>query len=872
MTAHTCDASTHTPMMQQYWAIKAQYPQMLLFYRMGDFYELFYDDARRAAALLDITLTQRGQSAGAPIPMAGVTYHAVEKYLARLVKLGESVAICEQINDPTEAKIKGPVKREVVRIITPGTLVEDALLEARQDNIVMALQLADSQAYLAWLDVSRGDFRVSTCPLDHLQSELARIAPAELLVNEQHMTELRALGLESSHPLAPWLFDHASALNLLKRQFNVHSLAAFGLDESSALLEPAGALLHYVRETCRHALPHILKVHHEERSENLILDAATRVHLELLESLRGEKSHSLLGLMEHTRTAMGARLLRRRLSNPLRNQARINARLDAIQSWFEAPEDCESAQQRLKETGDLERIASRIAMNTARPRDLMVMRDSLMQLPALFELLSHPAHQHSSLLETIRTQLTPRPDWIDWLKRAIVDNPPVVIREGGIIADGYDAELDELRHLETHASDYLIDLERREQHRTGLSGLKVAYNRVHGYYIEVSKLNTQGLPDDYIRRQTLKSTERFITPELKAFEEKALSAAEKALAREKFLYAELIQYLAREALTDLQAIAQGLAELDVIVCLASLAKRHGWTRPHLSPEEGIEMIGARHPVIETMLDTPFIANDCLFDAHQRMLLITGPNMGGKSTYMRQTALIIIMACMGSYVPAEGVKLGPVDRIFTRIGASDDLSSGRSTFMVEMTETAQILHNATRHSLVLMDEIGRGTSTFDGLSLAWACAIELANHLQPYTLFATHYFELTALTSECPTLVNVHLDAVEHKDKITFMHQVKQGPANKSYGLQVAALAGLPARVLAQANDKLAELENRAETQKLNVSEQMGVPIRRVREENAQQLNLFAQSLIESELMALDLDQLSPKEALDWLYRWKHTHS
>ncbi len=846
----TYDLSQHTPMMQQYMRIKAQYPDHLLFYRMGDFYELFYEDAEKAAQLLDITLTTRGKSAGAPIPMAGVPYHSAENYLARLVKAGISVAICEQVGDP--AASKGPVERKVVRIVTPGTLTEDSLLDAARDNLLAAVFTHDGHWGLAWLDVSSGRFEGCECDiLAQLQAELSRLRPAELLLPEKTDAEkidLKKVGDPPSTPLPAWHFDPTSSRERLLQRFAVQSLDAFGLENSPALLGAAGALLHYAEQMLQHDLTHLHPPKRIHLDDTLILDAISRRNLELTESLHGNDRHTLAGILDTCRTPMGSRMLKRWINQPLRDRATITARQDAIAALLENW-GFESLRDTLKPVGDVERILSRVALYSARPRDLLQLGQALAQLPTLAELL-----EDMPALHALKQACAPQPELADLLARAIVDNPPMLIRDGGVIREGYDAELDELRALRDEAGDFLLQLEAREREQTGIPTLKVGYNKVHGYYIEVSKSYSDEVPVHYQRRQTLKGAERYITPELKAFEDKILSAGEKALAREKWLYQQLLEQL-NAHLPALQRLADALAELDVLATLAERADALDLNRPTLSDTPGIHIEQGRHLTVEALSSEPFIPNDTdLRDAP--MQIITGPNMGGKSTYMRQTALIVVLAHMGAFVPAQSAVIGPVDRIFTRIGASDDLTSGRSTFMVEMTETANILHHATEHSLVLLDEIGRGTSTFDGLALAWAVAEAMAQR-GSYTLFATHYFELTALAEQLKGVANVHLDAVEHGDRIVFMHQVKPGPASQSYGLQVAALAGVPKRVIQRARAKLRELEQQA----LGASP-------------TPQLDLF--SAVENApsdpilefIDTLDPDSLTPREALETLYKIK----
>ncbi len=840
-------------MMRQYLAIKAEYPDMLVFYRMGDFYELFYDDAKRAAALLDITLTSRGRSAGAAIPMAGVPYHAVESYLQKLVRHGESVAICEQIGDPTAAK--GPVERQVTRIVTPGTLTDEALLSASRDNLVAAVLNDGLGVGLAWLDLAGGRFRLSEVPDgDALAAELERLQPAELVVDEDAAA---IAGLDPRIRVTrrpPWHFDPDSARRLLCAQFRTADLAGFDCDGFPRGVAAAGALLQYVNDTQKTALPHVTAITVERRDDALIMDGATRRNLEIERSLSGEDRHTLFGVMNRCRSPMGSRLLRRWLARPLRDAAVLRGRYQAIDALQHAGL-IEELAARLEGIGDLERILSRVALRSARPRDLAQLAGALARLPALRALLETI---DAPLLASLHARIGAHRREQQLLARAIVEAPPMLVRDGGVIAEGYDEELDDLRVIATNADRYLFDLEAREKARTGIATLRLGYNRVHGYYIEISKGQAGKAPADYTRRQTLKGAERFITPELKEFEDKVLGARERALAREKRLFEELIEQL-HATLGELRTTAEALAELDVIGSFAGRAAALRLSRPELVDEPCIEIAGGRHLVVEQVIDAPFVANDLVLDFVRRLLVITGPNMGGKSTYMRQTALIAVLAMVGSYVPAERLRLGPLDRIFTRIGASDDLAGGRSTFMVEMTETATILNNATEQSLVLMDEIGRGTSTFDGLSLAWAAAHYMGEKARAFTLFATHYFELTALAAEIPGAANVHLDAVEHKGELVFLHAVKAGPANQSYGLQVAALAGVPAQVIRRARRYLAGLEagrrNTAGPQtELALGPAGAAPV--------------APDALREALAMLDPDELSPRAALAELYGLK----
>jgi len=841
-------------MMQQYLRIKREHPDMLLFYRMGDFYELFYDDAKRAAAILDITLTARGKSGGNPIPMAGVPYHAAEGYLAKLVRKGESVAICEQIGDPAESK--GPVERKVVRIVTPGTLTDEALLPESRDNLVASIFANGKLTGIAWLDLAGGRFRLTEVnSVDALAGELERLRPAEIIVSEdQPLPErLRDEIRVSTRP--PWHFDLDSATRLLCSQFKTRDLAGFGCDGLPQGITAAGALLQYVSDTQKAALPHLQSISVERSDDAIVMDGPTRRNLELEQSLSGHHEHTLAGVMDRCNTAMGSRLLRRWIQRPLRDRNILRARCQAVETMM-LSRIAGSLQEALRRVGDVERILSRVALRSARPRDLRQLLSALSQLPDLRNVLKTG---DSPLLQSLREQIGEHMRQRELLRKAIVDNPPMLIREGGVIADGYDDELDELRNIASNADQYLLDLEAREKERTGISTLKLGYNRVHGYYIEISKGQAAKAPDDYTRRQTLKGAERYITPELKTFEDKVLSARERSLNREKQLYEELLDKLL-EVLPELQKTAAGLAEVDVLACFADRAVALNLTRPEFVDEPCIDIRGGRHLVVEQVIDAPFIANDLAMSERQRLLVITGPNMGGKSTYMRQAALITILAHIGSFVPADSLRIGPIDRIFTRIGASDDLAGGRSTFMVEMTETATILNNATEQSLVLMDEIGRGTSTFDGLSLAWAAAHHMGEKVRAFTLFATHYFELTALSSEIPDCANVHLDATEHKGQLVFLHAVKPGPANRSYGLQVAALAGVPPVVVRRAKSYLASLEAQRHSNPAQESPQAQLPFSSAAEAEPDQLR--------EALDDIDPDALSPKEALELLYRLK----
>ena len=845
----TPDLQQHTPMMRQYLGIKAQYPDMLLFYRMGDFYELFHDDAEKASRLLGITLTRRGASAGEAIQMAGVPYHSAEQYLAKLVKLGEAVAICEQVGDP--AKSKGPVERQVARILTPGTLTDSALLDDTRDNVLVALCPGEEVLGLARMNLASGQFVLNEISPHLLMQELERIGPAELLLPDDFAHAAVDATKCPKRRLAPWQFDLDSATQSLTRQFNTYDLGGFGGADLTVAISAAGALLDYLKHTQRTALPHIQGLTVEQSAAFVQLDAATRRNLEIDLTLRGEPTPTLYSLLDTTETAMGARLLRRWLHHPLRDRQQIAARHEAIGELIDRQGHAD-LRLALRPIGDIERMTSRVALRTARPRDLSGLRESLRQLPVLQDHLRQSA---ASGLQAIVADLEAPVEALALLTRAIQPEPSVVLREGGVIAEGFDAELDELRAIQTNCGEFLLAFEAAEKARTGIANLKVEYNSVHGFYIELSRSQAEHAPAEYRRRQTLKNAERYITPELKTFEDKVLSANERALAREKALYDEVLDQLL-PFIAALQRNAHAVAELDVLCTFAERAQALNFVAPEFTDEAMIEIVSGRHPVVE-QLAQPFIANDTRLSPYRQLLLITGPNMGGKSTYMRQTALIVLLAHCGCFVPATSAKIGPVDRIFTRIGASDDLAGGRSTFMVEMTETANILHNASEHSLVLLDEIGRGTSTFDGLALAWACARHLLERNRAYTLFATHYFELTRLAEDYKQVANVHLDAVEHGDGIVFLHSVEEGPASQSYGLQVAQLAGIPKSVVAAAKRRLVQLEQQSIAA-------------------GPQADLFAapeasapppHPALEA-LMDVDPDDLSPKQALEILYKLK----
>ena len=860
MANPTQDLSSHTPMMRQYLTIKAEFPNILIFYRMGDFYELFFDDAKKASDLLDISLTARGKTGGNAIPMAGVPYHAVENYLAKLVQLGESVAICEQIGDP--ATSKGPVERKVVRVITPGTLSDEALLIDKQDNLIVAIvenhtkskKSSDADFGLAYLDMASGRF-VITEPqtTEQLQAELQRLSPAELLYPETLSDMSLVKQYKGLRRRPEWEFDIETAISLLNKQFGTKELTGFGVADKLLGLSAAGCLFQYVKDTQRTALPHIRAIVSESANLGVVLDAATRRNLELTQNLQGGIENTLAAVLDKSSTPMGSRLLKRWLHFPLRDLTTLNNRHNAI-SQILAIDLHHDIQPILKGLGDIERIVSRIALGSARPRDFARLRYALQQLPLLQNCIL-PAS--TGYINTLAELIQPIPAIQSLLEQAIIESPPVLIRDGGVIAPGYNQELDVLRDLSDGATEFLAQLEQREKERTGIHSLKVGYNKVHGFFIEMSRTAAVDVPNDYIRRQTLKNNERFITEELKEHEHKVLSAQSKFLALEKRLYQELFDKILPE-LAQLQTLSQAVAELDVLTNFAERAQTLNYVKPVLSNEVGITIDGGRHVVVEQMTSEAFIANPVVLTEQRKMLIITGPNMGGKSTYMRQTALIVLLAHIGCYVPADSANIGMVDRIFTRIGASDDLASGRSTFMVEMTETANILHNATDKSLVLLDEIGRGTSTYDGLSLAWACAEMLALKTQAFTLFATHYFELTLLADQIPTLANVHLDAMEHNDSIIFMHAIQEGAASKSFGLQVAQLAGVPKVVINRAKQRLSELESKQAPSIM--SEQSS---------SFEQLTLVADDhpALDS-LREINVDDITPKQALDLLFELK----
>ena len=844
------EKTNHTPMMQQYLRIKAEHPELLLFYRMGDFYELFFDDAHKAAELLDITLTARGNSNGAPIPMAGVPYHAAEGYLARLLKGGVAVAICEQIGDP--ATSKGPVERKVVRVLTPGTLTDEALLDSKQENLLVAISRKKDQYGLAVAEISSGRFDVCQHQsLADLLADLARLQPAEILIDDSHGDTLNSYNKQLKF-VPEWHFGLDAARRRLCEHFGTTDLKGFGCDDLPLAIMAAGCLLNYAQQTHRTALPQLRKISVETPADSIRIEPQSRRNLELEQNLSGGRENTLLSVLDNTVTPMGTRLLRRWLLQPKRDLTTLQQRQAAIGNLIEQ-DVIAAVQTLLKPLGDIERIVTRVALSSARPRDFVQLRRMLTALPNLHQSLSGT---QARLLKQIDRELGTFPELLELLNRAIIEEPPVLIRDGGVIAEGYHAELDRLRNLHLNANDFLRDLEQRERERTGVSTLKVGYNKVHGFFIEISRAHNIQLPADYQRRQTLKNAERYITAELKTHEDQVLSASEKALALEKSLYEELFKLIQPE-LAALTHCAAALAELDALTNLAERAQTFNYVAPQLTAEQGLSIQAGRHPVVEAVQKTHFCPNDLQLN-EQSMLVITGPNMGGKSTYMRQTALIVIMAYMGSYVPADSAVIGPIDQIFTRIGASDDLASGRSTFMVEMNEAANILNNASAQSLVLMDEVGRGTSTFDGLALAWSCAEKLVRDIGAYTLFATHYFEMTQLPGLYDKASNVHLDAIEHGDKIVFLHQLKPGAANQSYGLQVAQLAGVPNDVIQAAKHKLAALETQR-TVSTNLHEQ------------PPQQDLFAQpdnSALIHKIEQINPDELTPKAALELLYELK----
>ncbi len=845
--------SEYTPMMQQYLRIKAQHPNELLFYRMGDFYELFFDDAKTASELLDITLTARGKKEGNPIPMCGVPFHAADNYLAKLIKGGVSVAICEQIGDPQNSK--GPVERKVVRVLTPGTVTDEALLDDKSENLLVSIAHKNESFGIASLDMCSGLFQLNEVDShDVFVSEIDRINPKEILIAEDSSV-LKLLDQDSCiRKRNSWEYDFDTAERVLNNHFGTKNLTAFGCDDMKLGISAAGVLLQYALDTQKNSLPHIQQITAELQSSKVILDPTTRKNLEIDQAINGGTKNTLFEVLNTTGSSMGSRLLKRWLNEPSKDLKKLECRQRSIASLRDNLL-YDRLHQVLRYIGDMERILTRVALRSARPRDITRLTMSLEQLPQIQKLLCEVTDEN--LLE-LKNYCIPFPELFKFLSEALIDNPPMTIREGGVIADGFDDELDELRALNSNAGKYLLDLEIQEKERTGISTLKVGYNRVHGYYIEISKGQSTQAPVEYIRRQTLKNAERYITPELKVYEDKSLSAKSKALAREKIIYENLLDTISKD-LKILVDCAASLAELDVLSSMSERAVSLNFCKPELTEENLIEIKGGRHPVIEQSIESPFIPNDLEMDQKKRMLIITGPNMGGKSTYMRQTALIVLLAQIGSFVPATAARIGIVDRIFTRIGSSDDIASGRSTFMVEMTETANILHNASNRSLVLMDEIGRGTSTYDGLSIAWACAQYLVTEVRALTMFATHYFELTKLPEQSDASINVHLNAKEHKDQIVFMHKVLEGAASKSYGLQVAKLAGIPHSVLEKAKAQLTKLE----TQNLDTGDNLS---------NEPQSQLSFESESDSKLKQMlqktSPDELTPKQALELIYELK----
>lgn len=867
----------HTPMMQQYLRLKAEAGPLLLLYRMGDFYEMFYEDAERGARLLGLTLTKRGTSNGAPIPMAGVPVHAVEQYLARLVAAGESVAICEQIGDPSASK--GPVERKIVRIVTPGTLTDDALLPAKADRCLAsvflpaAAQASHKRAGIAWINLANGQFHITECQPDTLDSELHRIDPAEVVIAED-VSLIHTLHCPITR-VPPWHFEADSARAQLMAQFKVNTLSGFDIEDMPAGICAAGALLCYACRTQTHALSHIQSIQAERASQFVLMDPATRRNLELTQTLSGDDAPTLFSMLDHCGTPMGSRLLRRWLHHPLRSNAEVLDRQSAVASLIEAKQSAEgmlhakslvqSLRTLLSKLPDLERIATRVALLSVRPRELASLREALMLLPGLQEQLADCIrHQGDHHLQELMLRLTPPEGMQALLVRSIAEEPAAMLRDGGVMANGYDAELDELRAISTDNGTYLLELEARERERTGIANLRVEFNRVHGFFIEVSRSHADKVPDDYRRRQTLKNAERYITPELKSWEDKVLSAQDRSLAREKWLFEQLLEQLA-PMVPKLASCAAACAELDALAALAWHARENGWVAPELSEQSIIDIESGRHPVVERTIER-FTPNSCRLEAQRSLLIITGPNMGGKSTYMRQVALIVLLARVGSFVPAVSAKIGAIDRIFTRIGAADDLAGGRSTFMMEMTEAAVILASSTSHSLVLMDEIGRGTSTYDGLSLAWAIAHRLLTHNRALTLFATHYFELTRMPSEQACCANVHLAAAESPSGIVFLHEVQDGPASRSYGIQVAQRAGIPGAVIRHATRELEKLESQG-----SPSPQLGLfvePVANLADDQMANALEASEKLMEH-VRLIDPDAMTPREALDALYQLKN---
>lgn len=864
-----------TPMMQQYLRVKHKYPNTLVFYRMGDFYELFFEDAQIASKILGITLTHRGKSNDEPIPMAGVPFHSADRYLTGLVKAGQTIAICEQIGEVTG---KAPVERDVVKIITAGTLTDDNLLGQHQSSNLVALCIQHKQIGIALLDISAGVFKVLQIDNhpEQLHLELARLMPSEIIVDEdlveQHYLDLIQQHLECPISKRPNVdFNLKNADKTLCDQFSVSTLSGFGIEQLTLAKAAAAALIHYAKETQKSNLPHITSIKVEHNEQFIALDPVTRRNLEISQPLF-EHGTSLFDLINDCKTAMGSRLLKNILTQPLRDTKVLDERLDAVEHilthYAETP-----IRLALQEISDIERVLSRVALDSARPRDLVQLRQAFAQLPILRQSLTHlfqQLNQPSPLLHQLYQEIGDFKELYQFLMTAIVELPPVQLRDGQVIADGFDAELDELRKIKESSGQYLLELEAQERERTGIANLKISYNKVSGFFIELTRSQAENAPSHYIRRQTLKNAERYITPELKSYEDKVLSADSRALNREKQLFEEILHHL-RQSITGLHTMSQAIALLDVICNFAHQSRLRHWNRPEYTQEIGIEIEAGRHPVVEALNKSPFVANDTLLNAQHKLAIITGPNMGGKSTFMRQTALISLLAYCGSFVPAKRCKVGPIDRIFTRIGSADDLSSGKSTFMVEMTETAQILHHATSHSLVLMDEVGRGTSTYDGLSLAWACVLDLSKRIKCLCLFATHYFELTELGSKS-YIDNYHVTAVEANGSLVLLHKVQTGSASKSHGLQVAKLAGIPNSVLKEAQRRLNILEKQQQQQNLSIQQTDlfdDIEIESVNEvEHTQEALPAEPSLVELELAKLELDHLTPKQALDTLYQLK----
>lgn len=846
------DISQHTPMMQQYLKIKANYPDMLLFYRMGDFYEMFFSDAEIGAKLLGITLTQRGTSGGNPIKMAGIPYHSADQYLTKLVKQGKSVAIVEQFGDP--ATSKGPVERKVSRIITPGTLTDDNLLDEKQNNLILAIHQNKTTIGIAWISLSAGIFMLNEINKDELYNQIERLRPAEIIASEKIIHQLKIERPNIAYKIIPdWHFESDLSIRKLCEHFQVKDLDGFGITDKKLAITSAGVLLDYAKHTQNNDLPHINNLILDNPERYLILDAISRRNLEISLTMRGENSPTLLSVFDKCVNPMGSRLLDYWLNNPLRQHLQINERYTAVEKLQPLVSNTQAI---VKQIGDIERITSRIALRSARPRDLSGLRNSLSILPELYFLKDI---SDSRLIYEIYNSISEISfDVTEHLQQAIKDEPSLIIRDGGVIREGYSQELDYLRNIQSNGSQYLLELEAKERERSGINTLKIEYNKVHGYYIEISKLNLDKTPVEYRRTQTLKNAERFTTPELKAFENEVLSAQDKALALEKRLYEQVIDYL-QKYIPLLHSLANAIAELDVLTCFAKLAIENNYCKPNLTTDSKLAIIDGRHPVVEKQIDQ-FIANNIKLSDTNNFMLITGPNMGGKSTYMRQCAIIVLLAYCGSFVPAASANIGDISRIFTRIGASDDLAAGKSTFMVEMSETANILHNADKNSLIIMDEVGRGTSTYDGLALAYSIARYLIEKSQSYTLFATHYFELTKLAEEYSQVMNVHLNAVEFKDQIVFMHQVEDGPAAKSYGVQVAALAGVPKPVLNIAKKYLQQLESKSEPQM-----QMDLFTLDNIEDTSEHLLNFNEKEILDKLKTINPDTITPREALDILY-------